>query len=493
MMRKKNERPNINFLMLLKTMGWLLMIESAFMVLPVIIAIIYGDADWLGFAISAAITFVSGILMTKCIRPRYSQMGRREGFLLTASVWVIFSLFGMIPFLINIENISVADAFFESMSGFTTTGATVLDDTHTIDHGMHLWRALTQWIGGMGIILFTLAVVPMLNSAGGMQMFNAEVTGITHDKVRPRISQTAKMLWMTYILLTVAAFLALWVGPMGWFDSLCHAFGTTSTGGYSTFADGVNGFNSPYIYAVITLFMFLGGVNFSLIIKVATQGPRHLWQNEVFRIFIISIGIVFALFVIEIMIRHGFDDWQLLTIKPLFQIVSMFTSTGYTVSGFAGWGSFILGLMFVMMFVGGCAGSTSGGAKIDRVIFLIKYCRNEIKRCIHPNSVTAVKLSGRVQPFGLVSKVIAFLCLYFVVIIVGTLILMLLGQTPGHSFFSVFSCVSNSGISAGDVVYGNDFSALSEPAKCVLSFIMLIGRLELFTILILMTRAFWKR
>ena len=492
-MQKKAERSRINYPMLLKTMGWLVMIESAFMILPVIIAIIYGDNDWLGFAISAAITFIVGFTMTKGIRPSYSQMGRREGFLLTASVWVVFSLFGMIPFLINLDDISVADAFFESMSGFTTTGATVLDSTHMIDHGMHLWRALTQWIGGMGIILFTLAVVPMLNSSGGMQMFNAEVTGITHDKVRPRISQTAKMLWLTYILLTLAAFVALWLGPMDWFDSLCHAFGAASTGGYSTFSNGINGFNSPYIYAVLTIIMFLGGVNFSLIIRATTRGPKAFWQNEVFRIFVMSIAFVYIIFVIEILIRHGYSDWQLLTLKPLFQIVSMFTSTGYTVTGFASWGPFILGLMFVMMFIGGCAGSTSGGAKIDRVIFLVKYCRNEINRCIHPNSVTAVKLNGRVQPFTLVSKVIAFLCLFFVVIIVGTLLLLMFGQSPGHSFFSVFSCVSNSGISAGDALYGNDFSALSEPSKCVLSFIMLIGRLELFTILILLTGSFWKR
>lgn len=479
--------------MLLKTMGWLVMIESAFMVFPVIVAIIYHDNDWLGFSISAAVTFLCGLIMTKCIHPRYSQMGRREGFLLTASVWIIFSLFGMIPFLVNIDGITLADAFFESMSGFTTTGATVLDSSFTIDHGMHLWRALTQWIGGMGIILFTIAVVPMLNSSGGMQMFNAEVTGITHDKVRPRISQTAKMLWLTYIFLTLLAFGALWLGPMDWFDSLCHAFGTMSTGGYSTYADGVNSFNSVYIFSVLTVFMYLGGVNFGLIIRSVYESPRVVWRNEVLQIFTWAILITYAIFVVDIAITDGIDDWQLLTVKPLFQIVSMFTSTGYTVSGFAGWGTIILGLMFVMMFVGGCAGSTSGGAKVDRLIFLAKYCRNEIRRCIHPNIVSSVKLNGRVQPISLVSKVIAFLCLYVIVIIIGTVIILAFGEQPEHSFFSVFSCVSNSGISAGDALYGNDFSVFGAPAKCVLSFLMLVGRLELFTILILLTGSFWKR
>lgn len=492
-MRRTIDRPLINYPMLLKTMGWLVMIESGFMVFLIIVALVCHDSDWLGFTISAAITFICGLLMTKRIRPAYSHMGRREGFLLTGSVWVVFSLFGMIPFLVNLPGVSVTDAFFESMAGFTTTGASVLTDTVSIDHGMHLWRALTQWIGGMGIILFTLAVLPMLNSSGGMQMFNAEVTGITHDKVRPRISQTAKMLWMTYISLTLIAFVCLWAGPMDWFDSLCHAFGTMSTGGYSSFNGGVSDHPSVYVYIVLTVFMYLGGVNFALIINSIYKGPRVVWRNEVLRIFTLSILATYVLFAINNAITQGIGDWQVLTIKPLFQIVSMFTSTGYTIAGFAEWGTFVLGLMFVMMFIGGCAGSTSGGAKIDRILFLWKFCGNEVRRCIHPNSITAVKLNGRVQPHSLVSKVIAFLCLYIIVIIAGSLVMMIFGEDIGHSFFSAFSCVSNTGISAGDAFYGSDFSSFCAPAKWVLSILMLIGRLELYTILILLTKAFWRR
>lgn len=493
MIRRRSDRKLINYPMLFKTMGWLVMIESAFMLFPIVVALIYHDDDWLGFSISAVVTFLCGLIMTRRIHPRYSQMGRREGFLLTASVWIFFSLFGMIPFLINIEGMSVADAFFESMSGFTTTGATVIASDVPIDHGMHLWRALTQWIGGMGIILFTIAVVPMLNSSGGMQMFNAEVTGITHDKVRPRISQTAKMLWLTYISLTLLAFGCLWLGPMNWFDSLCHAFGTMSTGGYSSHPDGLNGFNSVYVYSIITLFMYLGGLNFGLLIRAVSGNVKALWRNEVWRAFTLCIFIMYICFAVNNLIMQGFDDWQLLTVKPLFQIVSMFTSTGYTVTGFASWGTVILALMFVMMFIGGCAGSTSGGAKIDRIIFLAKYCRNEIIRCVHPNTITAVKLNGRVQPFPLVSKVVAFILLYILVIIVGAIIIMIFGEDLQHSFFSAMSCVTNSGISAGDVFYSNDFSVFSEPAKCVLSLLMLVGRLEIYTILILLTKAFWRR
>lgn len=487
------DRPLINGPMLLKTMGWLLMIEAAFMLIPAVISIIYGEADWRGYVISAGITALVGFVMTSRIRPRYSNMGRREGFLLTASVWVIFSAFGMLPFLINIPGITVSDAFFETMSGFTTTGATVLPADTTINHGTHLWRALTQWIGGMGIILFTLAVVPMLNSSGGMQMFNAEVTGITHDKVRPRISQTAKALWVTYFTLTAAAFVCLWVGPMNWFDSLCHAFGTMSTGGYTTAAEGVDGFNSVYVYVILTLFMYLGGVNFALIIRSVSQGPRIAWRSEVLRTFTLSILLAFALFFIIIGINNGFGDWQELTIKPMFQIVSLFTSTGYTVDTFATWGFFALAVMLIIMFVGGCAGSTSGGVKIDRMILICKYCRNEIRRCVHPNAVLTVKLNGRVQPGSLVSKVIAFICLYVGVMLLGALLVIMFGENPQRAFFSTFSCMSNSGLSAGDAVCSNDFSMLCDASKWVLSSLMLIGRLELYTILILLTHAFWRR
>lgn len=479
--------------MLLKTMGWLLMIESAFMLIPLCVSLIFDEQSWMGFTIAIGVTALTGFLMTKRIHPRYSHMGRREGFLLTASVWVLFSLFGMIPFLINLRGISVHDAFFETMSGFTTTGATTFNSHISLDHGMHLWRALTQWIGGMGIILFTIAVIPMLNSSGGMQMFNAEVTGITHDKVRPRISQTAKALWLTYITLTILAFGCLWLGPMDWFDSLCHAFGTLSTGGYSTMNDGISSFNSVYVYVTLTIFMFLGGINFGLIIRSVYQGPKVAWRNEVLRVFILAILSMYVLFAINLAIREGFSDWQTLTVKPLFLIVSMFTSTGYTVNGFADWGYFTLGLIFIMMFIGGCAGSTSGGSKIDRSLFLIKFCGNEIKRCIHPNVITTVKLNRRVQPFSLVSKVIAFLCLYVMVILVGTLLLMLFGEGSGHAFFSAFSCVSNTGLSASDALYSSDFAAFSSASKWVLSFLMLTGRLEVYTILILLTRPFWRR
>ena len=273
------ERHNINFPLLLRVAGWLLILETVFMMVPLGTCLYYGEADWLCFALTCGFTLLVGLCLTRLVRSSQNHMGKREGFLLTAMVWVVFSFFGMMPFLMSPVEISVGAAYFEAMSGFTTTGATVIDNIDRLSRSLHLWRALMQWIGGMGIILFTLAVIPMLNHSGGMQMFNAEVTGITHDKIRPRISQTAKSLWGIYILLTVACALLLWAGPMDWFDSICHAFGTVSTGGCSTVDDGVDAWASPYILGVVTLFMFLGGVNFTLLYRVASGHPGALAAN----------------------------------------------------------------------------------------------------------------------------------------------------------------------------------------------------------------------
>lgn len=492
-MRQTADRPRLNIRMLLKVLGWLLLIEGGFMLIPMCVGLGYGESDWTDYLAGALITLGAGMFMTRGIHARNTRMARREGFLLTACVWVVFSLFGLIPFMLSMPGVSFTDAFFEAMSGFTTTGASVLDDSITLSHSAHIWRAMMQWIGGMGIILFTLAVVPMLNSSGGIQMFNAEVTGITHDKVRPRISQTAKALWLLYMALTALCALLLWAGPMDLFESICHAIGTLSTGGYTTRDTGVNEFASVYVLAVITVFMLLGGTNFGLLIRALTRGPRQLLRNEIFRYYITVILVMLAVFMAAMWLGHIQGDWRTYTVYPLFQIVSVLTSTGYCIPGFADWGMLPLCLIFVMMFVGGCAGSTSGGAKIDRVVVLIKYCRNEINRCVRPNSVTAVRLEGRSMTHPIVTKVIAFLCLYMILVLVGTIFLSATGVDAGHAFFSSFSCISNAGVSAADAVYGNDYSTFPAVAKWTLSGLMLIGRLEIFTILILVSSAFWKK
>ena len=490
---KANTRRTLNIRMLLKVTGWLLMIEGLFMLVPMAVSLFFDEADWLVFALAAALTACSGFAM-RCIPATHSHMGRREGFLLTASVWVWFSLFGMVPFIFCAQGLDVCDAFFEAMSGFTTTGASVIG-THThLSHGINIWHTMMQWIGGMGIILFTLAVIPMLNSAGGMQMFNAEVTGITHDKVRPRISSTAKALWGTYIALTALLFLALWAGPMDLYDSVCYALSSISTGGFVGSSNSLAYYHSDYVYGVITLFMFLGGVNFTLIFKAASGSPRALWRNEVFRVYIFAILLMFVLTDLSILYNPlGELTWQSLTVYPLFHVISTITSTGYESGCFIWWSPLVIGLTMVMMFTGACAGSTTGGAKVDRVLFMLKFLRNEIHKCVRPNAVLSVRIDNRVKSPEVVNKVTAFLCLYVLLIFVGGFILAALQMPLIDALFSAFSCMSNTGLGANITGYGSDFSIIPDAGKWLLSALMLIGRLEIFTVLILFTRPFWRK
>ena len=490
---KRIERAGVNVAMLLRVVGMLLLIETVFMLIPLVTCLYYHEHDWLDFTVTCSATAIVGFALVHMVKPRHSYMGKREGFLLTAMVWVVFSIFGMIPFLLSDVPLSVTDAFFEAMSGFTTTGASVLDSVEGMSHGVLMWRALMQWIGGMGIIMFTLAVVPMLNSSGGMQMFNAEVTGITHDKLRPRISQTAKSLWMVYIGLTVILIVLLWLGPMTGFESVCHAFGAISTGGFSTAQGSIEDWHSVYVKVVLTVFMFLGGVNFGLIYKASVGKWQSLRSNDVLRVYVGTIAVMLVLFAASIAWYGAGDSWQSFTVDPLFAIVSTITSTGYSVADFERWGPFVLSLMFLMMFSGACAGSTSGGAKLDRVIYMVKNCANEVYRCIYPNSIRSVRVNGKVVSSELVSKVIAFLCIYMMLVCLGGTLLTALGLPPVDSFFSCFSCVSNTGLGAGVTGYGGSYALVPETGKWVLSLLMLVGRLEIFTVLILFVPSFWHR
>ncbi len=473
-------------------MGWLLLIETLFMLFPLCVSIYYGESDWQAFAIAAGATGGCGIVASRSSHPYSTHMGKRDGFLLTAMVWIVFSLFGQIPFLLCSTPFSFSDAFFEAMSGFTTTGASIITSIDEISHGVHLWRAMMQWIGGMGIILFTLAVIPALNYSGGMQMFNAEMTGITHDKIRPRISQTAKVLWQTYLVLTLLLIVLLSIGPMNIFDSVCHALGTVSTGGYSsTGMDVWSG--SVYVKSVLIIFMFLGGVNFALIFRCSCGDFAALRRNSVFRSYVAIIGVMLFLFAAGIFVSGEYFDWQSFTIDPLFRIVSTITSTGYTLVDGNAWGPFVLLLTFVLMFSGACAGSTSGGAKIDRILVLIKNSRNELYRCLYPNSIRAVKMNRKAVPPDLIAKVMVFLSVYVLLIIGGGLVLAALGVPVADACFSSLSCLSNTGFGAGTVGLTVSYEVLPVAAKWVLALLMLIGRLELFNILILITPSFWRR
>lgn len=484
------KKSNINIAVVLRMMGWLLMIEAAFMLIPIGVGAAYSERlSMMSFVYSFLITGGAGALMTFGIHPHSTDMHKREGLLLTAIVWVFFSFFGMLPFLFDGTLSNVSDAFFEAMSGFTTTGASVIKDVESASHPILIWRALIQWIGGMGIILFTLAVIPMLNHQGGIQLFNAEVTGITHDKLRPRISQTAKGLWLVYIVLTIVLGVLLWIGPMNLFDAVCHTLSTISTGGFSTKNTSIEWWNSEYVEIILTLFMFIGGINFSLLFKAASGNFSALFKNGTF-IWYVGIYLVFT-------ILSGLSMWNDGILEKWYDIAFMctsaMTSTGYTSLNIENCGQFVIMVMLLLMFCGSCAGSTSGGAKVDRIEFLIKNSRNEFYRVLHPNSIIPVRVNSKVVSGGIVMKVIAFLCIYLMLVVLGTIVLTWMDVPVFDAFFSSMSMTGNGGLGIGVTGTGGSYANLPSLSKWVMSFLMLVGRLELFTVLILFTKDFWSK
>lgn len=482
----------INFRMLLRVIGYLLVIESLFLLIPTIFAICYREKELLDFIICAGITGAcGGILML--LRPRTKDMGKREGILLTGLTWVILSIFGMLPFLLTKTHLSVCDAFFETMSGFTTTGASVLNTLAGVPKSILVWRCVVQWVGGLGIILFTLAVVPMLNYTGGMQLFNAEVTGITRDKLQPRVSYTAKGLWAIYIALTVSLIILLSFSEMDFFDAFCHGLSTMSTGGFSTNDMNISQWDSNYIKIVLCVFMFMGGVNFSLLFNIINGKGYNPFRNTAFKYYVWMIAICYLGFVINIFIERLPHDLKSLTIDSLFQTVSILSSTGITEPDFRDWGSLSIVILLIMMVMGACAGSTSGGAKIDRFVVLFKFLKNEFYKMMHPNSVTTVTINGKGTANAIVQKTLAFLFLYILVIFAGGLALSMMGLPLYDAFFYSLSAISNTGLGTEVTGITANYALIPDLAKWTLALIMLIGRLEIFTVLLIFTPTFWRK
>ena len=482
------KKSNINTLMVARVVGWLLMMEAMFMILPFVVCLYYAELDSArAFFFTILITFATGAFTAKTIHPNYMNMHRKEGFLLTTLVWVVFSVFGMLPFLFSGTVSNVTDAFYETMAGFTTTGSTIFYDVESLPKGILFWRSLMQWIGGMGIILFTLAVIPMLNKSGGVQLFNAEVTGITHDKLRPRVSQTAIGLWGVYVGLTVVMAVLLTLGPMDWFDSVCHTFTCVSTGGFSTKNDSIGFWDSRYVDGIVILFMFLGGVNFSMLYNLFHGKIKALLENEVFKWYVILCCIGTVICFADLYFRGENNNVVDCALDSLFHIVATITTTGFTVEHYS-WGQFSIMILIILMISCACAGSTSGGLKIDRMLVMLRNVKNEFKKIIHPNLVTSVRMNGKVVPYAYVQKLIAFLVIFTLVLMVSTTIITMFGVNVFDSFFMSLSSLCNVGYGANSA-----FATLPGLVKWLLTFDMLIGRLELFTVLILFTKGFWTK
>lgn len=488
------KKSTINLPAIFRVLGWLLIMEALFMAAPLVVGLVY--EEWVAveaMLYSMLITAGVGAAMTFGLKPKSMDMHKREGILLTPVVWVFFSAFGMLPFFFTHSIDNVASAFMETMSGFTTTGLTVITDVEVLPKAVLFWRAMMHWVGGMGIILFSLAVLPMLNHSGGMQLFNAEVTGITHDKLRPRISSTAKGLWMVYIALTGMLCVLLWAGPMNFFDAVCHSMSALSTGGFSTKNASIAWWDSTYVDLAVTIFMFLGGVNFALIYHAACGNTRALSSNATFRWHAGTVLVATAMCVAYILMAgtDGRSVWHII-VDALFTCTSAITTTGFIVTDFEAWGQFVIMVLCIIMFFGSCAGSTSGGAKIDRMELMAKNIKNELYRVLHPNSVVNVRINQRVVPYDVVTKAIVFLGIYLSIIVLGTLTLTAFSIPMEEAFFSSVSALSNVGLGVGTAT-GGCFAVYPDAAKWVMSFMMLLGRLELFTLLVIFTSNFWVK
>lgn len=492
MHRLHTKHPYINIRMIVRVLGYLLFIEAGFMLIPLVTSLIYGEADALAFASGIGITAVLGLSM-RLLPVKTKEMRKRDAIMLTALVWVAFSLFGMLPFLFSGCLGSITDAFFEAMSGFTTTGLSVFPTLDNLPHGILIWRCVSQWIGGLGIIIFTLAVLPMLNYSGGLQLFNAEVSGLTYYKLRPRVSSTAKGMWLVYIFLTFLSVILLLPSEMNLFESVCYSMSTMSTGGFAVSDAGIGAWNSHYIMGVLTVFMFLGGINFGLLFNAAHGNFKPLAVNDTFRWFIYIILAATAIMACCIAYTGRFDDAWDLTLLPLFQSVSVSSSTGIVTEGFRLWGPLATFVILFLMTVGACAGSTSGGAKIDRLIVVVKNVKNEFFRIIHPNAILSVHINKKGVPAWMLQKAMAFMLLYVIVIGVATVAMACMGLPLQESFFTVLEAITNTGLGVHTDGSVCSYGYLPSMAKYLLAFVMLAGRLELYTVLVLFSSAFWHK
>jgi trk system potassium uptake protein TrkH len=481
----------LNSKTIVRILGLILITEGFFMWLAIPMALIYREQDVWCFLISGAISASVGLAAYLPVRNAPLQLNRRDGYVIVTGAWILFSIFGTLPFLISGSIPGFTDAFFETISGFTTTGASILNNIEELSHAVLFWRSLIQWLGGMGIILLTLLLLPFLG-IGGMQLFSAEVPSPTPDKLHPHVKDTAKRLWLIYLVFTVTETLLLWAGEMKLFDAFCHSLTTMATGGYSTKQASIAHWNSPYIHYVITLFMFLAGTNFTLSYLAMHGKFKKIWTNEEFKWYLGFIG-GFTLLVAGGLFFTSNEGLEAAFRNSIFQVVSILTTTGYVTADYMTWTPWLIVLIFMLMFFGGSAGSTGGGPKIMRIVIMLKNSTQELKRMIHPNAVIPVRLNKMAVEESVVTNVLAFIAFYGIIAMISMAIMSVLGNDLNTSVGAVAATLGNIGPGIGNVGPALNFSEIHMAGKWFLSFLMLVGRLELFTVLVLFSPLFWKK
>ena len=483
----------INTKVVANTLGLLLIVSGAMMLVGLPFSFYYGSDDVIPILAASAFTMIFGAACWGLtVHSDRTDIGKREGYLIVTLGWITMSLFGALPFVFSGAIPSYTDAFFETISGFTTTGASVLNDIESMPKGVLFWRSMTHWIGGMGIIVLSLAILPILG-IGGMQLFVAEVPGPTADKIHPRVKETAKRLWFIYFMLTLAATVLLMLGNMSLYDAINHSFATMATGGFSTKQASIAYYNDqPYIQYVITLFMYFAGANFAVHYFFLKRRYDRVWHNEEFRFYTLSVLVVGLIHTVGLMYNHGLGLERAFR-DSMFTTLTIVTTTGFVTADYESWAVPLLFIVFMLMFTGGSAGSTAGGIKVVRLLLIIKNSLVELKRLLHPRAIIPVRLDGRAVPQNIMTNILAFFIIYMLVFVSSSLIMTLIGLDFISAIGATIACLGNIGPGLGSVGPTANFAHIPAVGKWFLSFLMLLGRLELFTVLLLFTPFFWKR
>ncbi|MCP4461083.1 MAG: TrkH family potassium uptake protein [Cytophagales bacterium] len=482
---------HFNWKVILRVIGILLIMNACFMLLCIPFTLIEHEGDIVAITLSAGITGITGaILFWLTKEDARKELMKRDGYLIVTLGWLILTLFGTLPYLLSGAIPDPSNAFFESMSGFTATGATILEDIESVHKGILFWRSLTQWIGGLGMIVLAVAILPLLG-IGGMQLFVAEAPGISPDKLQPRIKETAKRLWYIYIGLTGLQVLITWAFGMSFYDAINHALTTMSSAGFSTKNASLGAF-SPTIQYIVIVFMLLAGTNFTMIYLGLHGQFNKVLKNEEFRYYL---GIVFFVSLIIGFSIHslGHGTLEKSMRDAFFQVISILTTTGYSTWDYTAWGSFITIAFLLLMFHGASTGSTSGGVKLVRHVLLIRNGWLELKRQIHPSAILPVRYNGKAVSQDIIYNVLAFIMIYISIFAVGSVFVAASGVDFVTALGATAACLGNVGPGIGEVGPSSTFVNLPDISKWFLSFLMLIGRLELFTFLVLFTPSFWRK
>lgn len=483
----------MNISTVFRVFGILMMFFSLSMLPPLVISLFYQDGGWIAFTFGFIVTLAAGFFCWFFCRNAKNELKTRDGFLIVAMFWIVLSIFGALPLMVaQTPSLSFTDAVFETVSGFTTTGSSVLSEIDYLPHAVAYYRQQLQFLGGMGIVVLAVAILPMLG-IGGMQLYRAEVPGPAKDaKMTPRITQTAKALWYIYVGLVILCAFAYWAAGMTFFDAVGESFATISTGGFSMHDTSFAYYHSDAIVLLGSLFMFLGGTNFTLhFLAMQRQTLGCYWQDEEFRLYIGMLIFTVLVTMGMLLLYQVYPDYWSAFVSSLFNVVSIMTTTGFLSAPFYSWPTFVPIFLILIGLVGACAASTSGGIKLIRVLLLYKQGTREVQRLIHPNAIIPAKLGKQVLSDGLLQAVWGFIGFFLVIFIVLMLLLMATGLDFETSVGALASSISNIGVGIGAVATG--YENINSIAKWLLIFAMLIGRLELFTLLVLFSPDFWRK